>query len=102
MVIACIDDFCKGLTKETVLVIDNATIHTSEAIEAKIGQWKEKGLELFYLPPYSPELNLIEILWRFIKYEWIQFSAYLSFSHLVEYVEGVLKNFGRKYRINFV
>jgi hypothetical protein len=51
---------------------------------------------------YSPELNLIEILWRFIKYEWIEFSAHNSWSDLVNYVEGVIKNFGDKYKINFV
>jgi hypothetical protein len=32
-----------------------------------------------YLPPYSPELNLIEILWRFMKYYWLPFSAYMFF-----------------------
>lgn len=56
---------------------------------------------IFPLPTYSPELNLIEILWRFIKYEWIEFDAYKSWEHLVEYVENVIKNFGEKYIINF-
>jgi len=46
-------------------------------------------------------LNLIEILWRFIKYEWIEFWAYTSFDHLVQYVEGVIRDFGDKYKINF-
>lgn len=102
VVIACMDDFCKSLTQKTVVVIDNASFHQSEVIKAKIPQWKEKGLELFYLPRYSPQLNVIEILWRKMKYEWIEFSAYLSFEHLVEYVEKVLRNFGDEYQINFV
>nr|MDJ0745045.1 IS630 family transposase [Xenococcaceae cyanobacterium MO_167.B27]MDJ0746701.1 IS630 family transposase [Xenococcaceae cyanobacterium MO_167.B27]MDJ0747317.1 IS630 family transposase [Xenococcaceae cyanobacterium MO_167.B27] len=42
-----------------------------------------------------------EILWRFMKYEWIETSAYSSWKNLVEYVEKVLKNFGTKYTINF-
>jgi len=37
-----------------------------------------------------------------MKYEWIEFSAYNSWNHLVNYVDGVLKNFGNKYKINFV
>jgi transposase len=53
------------------------------------------------LPPYSPELNLIEILWRFIKYKWLPFSAYLTFETLVEEVEKVLKNVGSEWFINF-
>jgi len=102
VVIACIDDFTKDLKKKTVLVIDNARIHTSGTLKDKMPEWKEKGLELFYLPTYSPELNVIEILWRFIKYEWIQFRAYKSFQHLVQYVENVIKTFGNEYQINFV
>jgi len=45
--------------------------------------WEEKGFDIFYLPKYSPELNGIEILWRFIKYEWIELDAYKSWTHLV-------------------
>ena len=101
VVIACVDDFCKDLKKKTVIAIDNAPTHTSKAFEAKIPEWKEKNLEIFKLPTYSPELNLIEILWRFIKYEWIEFDAYKSWKHLVEYVENVVQKFGEEYIINF-
>jgi DDE superfamily endonuclease len=41
-----------------------------------------------YWPSYAPELNLIEILWRCIKYYWLPFSAYTSFQCLCEAVEG--------------
>ena len=58
-------------------------------------------LEIFELPSYSPELNLIEILWRFIKYEWIDVKAYQCWNSLVNYLETVLIGFGSKYIINF-
>ncbi len=102
VVICCFDEFCKTLQGPTVAVIDNASIHTSEAFQSQISGWEKQGLELFYLPEYSPELNLIEILWRFMKYEWIEFWAYNSWDHLVKYVEEVIKNFGEKYKVNFV
>ena len=102
VVIRCINDFCKDLDKKTVIVMDNASIHTSERLQAQIPVWKERSLELFYLPKYAPELNCIEILWRFIKYEWIELDAYTSWTHLVNYVENVLQNFGEKYKIIFV
>jgi hypothetical protein len=35
------------------------------------------------------------------KYEWIDFSAYNSWNDLVNYVEGVIKGFGGKYKIIF-
>ena len=36
------------------------------------------------LTPYPPELNLIEILWRRIKYAWLPFSAYECLNALSE------------------
>jgi len=102
VVVRCINDFCKDIDKKTILVMDNSPIHTSETFQSNILLWKEKGLDIFYLPKYSPELNCIEILWRFIKYEWIELDAYKSWTHLVNYVENVLQNFGDKYKIIFV
>jgi transposase len=31
---------------------------------------------LFYLPPHSPELNLIEIVWKHAKYHWRRFVTW--------------------------
>jgi transposase len=64
---ACFEAFSKTLKKKTVVVMDNASVHTSEEFEECLSQWKKQGLIIKYLPPYSPELNLIEILWRNIK-----------------------------------
>lgn len=101
VVIACIDKFCATLTQKTVLVVDNSSIHTSNALLDKQEEWKEKGLSLFFLPTYSPELNLIEILWRFIKYQWLEIDAYESWHNLVNAVENIFRDFGKKYIINF-
>ncbi|MBC6473319.1 MAG: transposase [Hormoscilla sp. GM102CHS1] len=60
----------------------------------------KKGLTIFYLPTYSPELNIIKILWLFIKYEWLNIDAYESYKSLVKAVEDVLQSVG-KYQINF-
>ena len=40
----------------------------------------------------------IKILWRFMKYEWIELNADKT---LVSYVEKVLRDFGANYVINF-
>ena len=42
--------------------MDQAPIHTSYAMQDKRQEWAERHLEIFELPSYSPELNLIEIL----------------------------------------
>lgn len=101
VVICCLDKFCQTIKKKTVVVLDKASFHCSNKIREKIDEWKDKQLELFWLPAYSPELNLIEILWRFMKYEWIEIDAYDSWISLVNYVEKVLREFGNEYVINF-
>jgi transposase len=101
IVIACFDAFSQNLNKKTVVLIDNASIHKSAAFKSQIGKWYQRGLLLRFLPPYSPELNLIEILWRKIKYEWMSFSAYLSLKHLENELINILGNFGSQYVINF-
>ena len=47
-----------------VLVMDNATFHKGGRIQQLI---QEAGCELLYLPPYSPDLNLIEKCWSWLK-----------------------------------
>jgi transposase len=44
--------------RPTFIVVDQASIHTSNAIFNKLEEWKERGLTIFELPTYSPELNL--------------------------------------------
>ena len=56
---------------------------------------------LLFLPPYCPALNLIEILWRKLKYEWLPLSAYGSFKQLTETLENTLKQIGSKYLLSF-
>jgi transposase len=101
VVIACFDTFCQTLTKKTVVVIDKASIHTSEAFEDRLPYWKKKGLIIKYLPPYAPELNLIEILWRRIKYTWLPFSAYACLNALSEALETILSHVGSEYQLTF-
>jgi len=97
-VIGCIDRFASGLRKPTVLVLDNATIHRSQQVQAKRREWKQRGLRLVFLPPYSPELNPIEILWKQFKYYWLPSQAYEGFESLIEHVPNILKNFGIRRR----
>ncbi len=88
--------------RPTVVVLDNASIHTSAEVLERRDAWLAQGVILFYLPAYSPELNLIEIFWRKLKYEWLPFSAYLSFAALKQAIAEIFDNVGKKYQITFV
>jgi len=60
--VLAVNDFCQTLDGPTVLVLDNASIHTAHLVRACHAEWAAKGLTLLFLPPYSPELNHIELL----------------------------------------
>ena len=47
-----------------VVIMDNATFHKGGRIQELI---QNAGCELLYLPPYSPDLNLIEKCWSWLK-----------------------------------
>lgn len=102
IVVACLDDFCNSLTQETVLVLDRASIHDTKKLRQREEQWRQKGLTIFWLPTYSPQLNIIELLWQKMKYEWLDAQAYESWDTLVSSVENILRQVGTKYTINFV
>ena len=95
------DRFTSQIVKRTVVILDNSPIHRSNKFKAKIREWKEKDLLIFFLPPYSPELNLMEILWQRIKYQWMPFDAYLCFQNLKERLSFILNNFGNLYDIKY-
>ena len=101
LVIACFDRFCEQITKKTIVIVDNAPTHTSHAFQDRLAAWADKGLIIKYLPTYSPELNIIEILWRFIKYEWLPLSAYRSYKQLKQELQKVLDGIGSQYLISF-
>jgi hypothetical protein len=101
VIIECFDQLSTQIDKRSYVLLDNAPMHRSKAFIQRIPHWVSKGLIVKYVPAYSPELNLIEILWRFIKYDWLPFSAYTSCQCLCKAVEDLLTRFGTDYTINF-
>lgn len=51
-----------------VVVLDNASIHRSHVIQAAVPHLQEQGIQLYFLPPYSPELNRVEPVLGVVKY----------------------------------
>jgi transposase len=56
---------------------------------------------VFYLPPYSPHLNIIERLWKELKARWLRASDYQSAEQLFYAAELALSAVGKTLRINF-
>ena len=75
-----------------VVVLDNAAAHVSQAVEAARPALAAAGVTLYYLPPYSPELNRIEDLWRHVKYEELPTRSYRTLEDLRAAVEEALND----------
>ena len=86
--------------KLTVVVMDNASIHHN--IDQDIlHQWMVRDrFVLLFLPPYSPELNLIEILWKQAKYHWREFVTWAA-KDLRKEVQALFDGFGTKFNFSY-
>jgi transposase len=100
-VIPCFELCHQQQQKPTLVVVDNAPIHTSADFEEELERWQRAERYVKFLPPYCPELTLSEILWRKITYEWFPLEAYLHFKTLTASLFKVLKGIGSNYRITF-
>jgi transposase len=90
-----------SIKKMTVVVLDNARVHTSQQVQERRPFWQQRGLFVFYLPPYSPHLNIAETLWRKLKYEWLQPSDYATTDGLFYRVRQALAAVGTSLKIQF-
>ena len=84
-----------------VIVLDNAPTHVAKCMRERRPVWEKRGLMLFFLPPYSPHLNLAEVLWRKLKYEWLKPEDYFESQTLFYRVNQALAAVGTLLHINF-
>jgi transposase len=89
------------IEKPTVLIFDNAPWHTSNKVLMMQKEWEQKKLYIFFLPTYSPHLNLIETLWRKIKYEWLRPEHYESAGTLKDAIFNIIRKYDDEFSINF-
>jgi len=81
-----------------VVVLDNAGLHTSKVVRAARRRLASAGIYLYFLPPYSPERNEIEPVFRQVKYQEIPVRSHATRSGLREAVEGGFGGYRRKLR----
>ena len=75
------------------IILDNAGYHKSEEVK---NYAKLLSIELHYLPPYSPNLNPIERLWK-IMHEQVSYNKYYEkFSEFTEATLHFFRHIGKK------
>jgi putative transposase len=70
-----------------VVVLDNASLHVSKVVKAARPGLAKAGVYLYYLPPYSPELNRIEAVFKQVKHHEIPTRSYATRADLRVAVE---------------
>lgn len=100
-IVEYLDRFSLQLTKYTMIILDNASVHKSKKMQERFDYWQQRGLFIFFLPPYSPQLNLIERLWKEIKEGWLRPCDYHDFDTLSYAVNRIFANIGKSVNLNF-
>lgn len=96
-----LDRFSFRIKKDTFIVLDNASVHRGTLIAELKPIWEKRGLFLFFLPPYSPHLNIAETLWRILKGKWIRSVDYVFTDSLLYATNRSLAAVGGELVINF-
>ena len=89
-----------AVQKPLTVILDNALIHKAKSLEPIVKYLKTQGVTLYFLPPYSPELNRIERFWQAMKFTWM--APKCRDSKMLEAdADEILDNFGTKYKFAF-
>ena len=73
------------------LVLDNAKYQRCALVQGL-------GVELLYLPPYSPNLHLIERLWRFVKKECLRAVYHATYDDFTGAIDQCLATLGTTHK----
>jgi len=71
-----------------VVVLDNAGIHRSAVVAAARSRLRRRGISLYYLPPYAPELNPIEPVFGAIKHHDLPHRHYTTDATLTAAIDA--------------
>ena len=74
----------QNLGKRIILVLDNSRSHHADKTVRKA---RELKITLVFLPPYSPDLNPVEFVWKTIKRE-----VSIRFIQSKEHLKNIIKN----------
>ena len=84
-----------GLARPITLVLDNARYQRCELVQALA---RSLRIELLFLPSYSPNLNLIERLWKFVKKECLASRSLPDYTTFTQTIDDCLNNLNTKYK----
>jgi transposase len=84
-----------GLGRPLTLVLDNARYQRCATVQALA---RSLRIELLYLPSYSPNLNLIERVWKFVKKECLAARCLQDYEAFTTAIDDCLNNLPTKHK----
>ena len=75
--------------KQVLLVLDNASYQRAKSVQALA---KRLRIRLLFLPPYSPNLNLIERFWKFLRKKITRNTYYATFADVRAAIQRLVTN----------
>ena len=87
--------YYNGISIPITIVLDNARYQRCSKVT---NYAKELDIELLFLPSYSPNLNLIERLWKFVKKRCLYQKHYEKFKDFKESIDNCLGKVGKEYK----
>jgi transposase len=84
----------QGMTHPVFLIVDGHPVHRRVAAQKNVAS-TEGRLQLFFLPPYSPELNPDEQMWAEVKAKGIGRRVISSVSQMFSTLLGLLRSLQR-------
>ena len=84
-----------GLGVPVTLVLDNARYQKCKLVQQLADELR---IELLFLPSYSPNLNLIERLWKFVKKQVLNAKYYENFALFKTAISGCIADAPTKYK----
>jgi transposase len=85
----------QGLSGPVTVVLDNARYQRNAVVQALAASL---GMELLYLPSYSPNLNVIERLWRFVKREALYGRYHATFANFQAAIQDTLSQVSTRHK----
>jgi transposase len=81
--------------KRVVLILDNARYQACYLVRSAASMY---AVELLFLPPYSPNLNLIERVWKFIRKKCLNCVYFKNFAQFSTAISECIGKFGSEYK----
>lgn len=85
----------QNLVGPVAVVLDNARYQRNAVVQALA---QSLGIDLLFLPSYSPNLNLIERLWKFMKRQTLYGRYYSNFADFKAAIQGTIDQLSATHR----